>query len=106
MYYTQTNGQSEWSNQTTKIALRHQLPDLDSESHWPKALPRLQALINNLRNINLTELSPNKSIYSFWTKEAIDLLPHNKQAADKPANLDAYQPLQVNAKDAIAFAQM
>ena len=62
--------------------------------------------MNNLRNINSTELSPNKIICGFWTKEAMDLLPYDKQAADEPTNLETYQPLWVDAKDAIAFAQM
>ena len=101
-YHAQTNGQL---NQKAKIALRHLLPDLNSEEQWPKALPRLQAIIIDLQNTNSTELSPNKIIYGFRTKESIDILSDNEQEV-KPDPIETYQPLRMDAKDAIAFAQM
>ena len=103
-YHAQTNGQLEQSNEMAKIALCNLLPDLNSEEQWPKALPQLQATINNLQNTNSTKLSLNEVIYSFQTKESIDLFSHNKQEVE-PDPIETYQPLRTDAKDAIAFAQ-
>ena len=105
VYHVQTNGQLEQSNQTAEIVLRHLLPDLVFKEQWPKALPQLQAIINNLQNTNSTELSPNKIIYGFRTKESIDFFLHNKREVE-PDTREKYQPLRTNAKNAIAFAQM
>ena len=104
-YHAQTNGQSEQSSQKVEIALRHLLPDLNSKEKWPKALPQLQDIINNLQNTNSIELSPNKIIYGFQTKESIDFLSHDKQEVESDTS-KMYQPLQMDAKDAIAFVQM
>ena len=104
-YQAQTNCQSEQSIQTAEIALRHPLPDLNSKEQWPKALPQLQVIINNSQNTNSTELSPNEVIYSFQTKESIDLFPHKDQEVE-PGPIWTYRPLRTDAKDAIAFAQM
>ena len=100
----QTNCQLEQSNQTAKITLRHLLPDLDSKKQLQKALLQLQA-INNLQNIKFMELSPNKIIYGFKTKESIEFLLHDKQEV-RPDPIETYQPLRRDVKDAIAFAQM
>ena len=101
-YHAQINGKL---NLTAKIALRHLLPDFNSEEQWPKALLQLQAIIINLQNTNSTELSPNKIIYGFRTKESIDILPHNEQEV-RPDPIETYQHLRTDPKDAIAFAQM
>ena len=102
-YHAQTNDQLEQLNQMAEIALRHLLSDLDSKEQWPKPLQQLQAIINNSQNTNSTELSPNKIIYGFQTKESIDLLPHDEQ---KPDPIKTYQQFKIDAKDAIAFSQM
>ena len=88
-----------------EIALRHLLPDIDFEEQWPKVLPQLQAIINNLQNINSMELSLNKIIYGFRTKESIDFLLHDKQEVE-PDPIETYRPLKTNKKNAITFTQM
>ena len=72
-----------------EIALRRFLPDLNSKEQWPKALPRLQTIINNLQNTNSTEPSLNKIIYGFQTKESIDLFSRDKQEVE-PDSIETY----------------
>ena len=49
------------------------------------------------------ELSPNKIMYGFQTKESIDFLQHNKH---EPDPIETYQLLETDAKNIIVVAQM
>lgn len=49
-YHPQTDGQSERTNMTAEIALRHAIPTLDSFDQWPSLLPYVQSCLNSSRS--------------------------------------------------------
>lgn len=61
-YHPQTDGQSERTNMTAEIALRHVLPALDSPDEWPTILPFIQMALNSSRSAT-TESSPHEMMY-------------------------------------------
>ena len=81
-YHAQTNSQLEHSNLKVKIALRHLLLGFNAKKQCLKALPQLQAIINNFENINSTKLSLNKIIYGFCTREPMNFLPYDEHEPD------------------------
>jgi len=61
-YHAQTNGQSERTNQTTEIVLRHYIANLSVVTKWPDTLPRMQGALNNSTN-RATGSSPTQLMY-------------------------------------------
>ena len=96
-YHPQTDGSSERTNQTAEIALRFYLNTLPNLKEWPKALPRMQAMLNN--STTITGKSPNDVIYGFSLNKALDL-------AVLPKQLPQHDEARINAADAISYAQM
>ncbi len=97
-YHPQTDGQSERTNQTVKIALRFCLNTLTTATEWPKSLPFIQSNLNNAKS-NSTGKTPNETIYGFSPNVASTL------------NVDAGRVLplptsRVEVADAIDFAKM
>ena len=100
-WHPQTDGASERTNQTVEIALRFLITNYPDIDHV-KALPSLQATLNNSANV-ATGLSPNEVCYGFKVRDALT----GVVAADIPANLDlAALRLEYRreAADATAFA--
>ena len=95
-YHLQTDGQSEWTKQTVKIALRFLLATLDEPSSWPSLIGPIQQYINNSRNAATGKL-PNEVVYGFTPTRPEDLAKPNLTMLPKLARIDA--------ADAIAFAQ-
>ena len=97
-YHPQTDGSSERTNQTTEIALRFYIHTLDRITDWPKVLPRIQALLNNMSSSTTTK-TPNELSYGFKLNRPLDLMTAN-QPSPQP------KLARLEAADAISFAQM
>ena len=96
-YHPQTDGQSERTNQTVKIALQFLLPTLENPSDWPSLVGPIQRYINNSLSA-ATGKSPNEVVYGFTPTRSKDLA--------KPSNLTMLPKLaRIEVADAIAFAQ-
>ncbi|KZZ93079.1 Ribonuclease H-like protein [Ascosphaera apis ARSEF 7405] len=61
-YHPQTDGQSERTNMTAEIALRHVLPALDDQTSWPTILPYVQCCLNSAKS-STTGTSPHELMY-------------------------------------------
>jgi hypothetical protein len=116
-YHPQSDGQSERTNQTLEIALRHLL--VAEGSNWVKALPHIIALLNNSINSTIGR-SPNEIIYGFKLNEAavrpgpLEKMPkhsadeiltfeqeraiHRKEAAECVAFANAYAKIRYDAR--------
>lgn len=97
-YHPQTDGMSERTNQTAEIALRFYMHTLMKPSEWPTILPRLQALLNNMKS-STTGKSPNEITYGFALNKPLDLITPSSSLPDQAQ-------ARVEAADAISFAQM
>ena len=73
-WHPQTDGTSERSNQTAEIAMRYFISTLEDVRDWPLVLPQMSAALNNSTKYSSTNLAPNQIIFSFKTKEALDLM--------------------------------
>ena len=98
-YHPQTDGSSERTNQTAEIALRFYIHTLERPEEWPKVLPRLQALLNNLPS-STTNKTPNELAYGFKLNRPLDLV------ATIPELPGQSGLARIEAADAISFAQM
>ena len=97
-YHPQTDGSSERTNQTAEVALRFYIHTLDKATDWPKVLPRMQALLNNLTSAT-TSKTPNELAYGFKLNRPLDL-------AATADDLAQHSLARIEAVDAISFAQM
>lgn len=97
VYYPQTDGQSERTNQTVEIALRYYL--LKPDVNWVDVLPFISAVLNNSVNFT-TGFAPNELAYGFRVNDNLNLLE------DLP--VEDYKRLRQVKRDAadeaIAFA--
>ena len=101
-YHPQTDGSSERTNQTAEIALRFYIHTLTKPTDWPKVLPRMQALLNNLTSAT-TSKTPNELAYGFKLNRPLDLAATADELA---TSTDKAKIARVEAADAISFAQM
>ena len=84
-WHPQTDGLSERSNQTAEIAMRYFISTLDDVRTWPSVLPAMSAALNNSTKYSSTNLAPNQVIFSFKTKEALDLMRLDEEPGATPA---------------------
>ena len=100
-YHPQTDGQSERTNQSIEIALRHYIATLDDPADWPDILGDLQNTNNNSISASTTK-TPNEIVYGFTPVRNTDLSVPTKEQSTLPI------PMLVRreASDAIAFAQI
>lgn len=70
-YHPQTDGQSEKSNQTVEVALRHCV-DYSQES-WAKYIPEIEFSINTSKN-DTTKTSPYRVLYGFDLRDGLSVL--------------------------------
>ena len=96
-YHPQTDGQSERTNQTFKIALQHYIAGLEKPADWPTVLPRMQAILNNSTS-GSTSQSLNEVLYGRKVIEPIDLL--------RTPNSVTEASYQIDPREAINFANM
>lgn len=96
-YHLQIDGSSERTNQTAEIVLQFYLHTMDQPEDWPKVLLRIQLLMNNSKS-TFTTKTPNEVALDFTPNQPLDLLAGL-------IGLD-YEMAQVEAKDAISFAQI
>ena len=94
-YHPQTDGASERTNQTVKIALRFFVHAMDDPLRWPEVLPRIQFLLNNTSS-STTGKTPNEIAYGFSPGRPLDLF-------SSTTLLDTYVTC-IAAADAILFA--
>ena len=99
-YHPQTDGQSERTNQTFEIALRHYLAAMEQPSSWPTILPTMQAILNNSKSKS-TGFSPNEVLYGRKVDEPIDHLTPAHQPIEEPT-----APTRISPQDAIDFANI
>ena len=69
-YHSQADEQSEWINQTFKIALQYYLMK-NSDTDWSAFLSHLRVLLNS--SSNSTEISAYKILYSFNINDLLSL---------------------------------
>ncbi len=93
-YHPQTDGSSEWTNQTVEIALRFFVYGLDNSFIWPTALPAIQSIINNTSS-STTGKTPNEIAYGFTPRRPLDLLSALPSVA--------IATTRIEAADAISF---
>jgi len=74
IYHSQTDSSSEVINQVAEIALRHWLITLIQIQNWSTVLPQLQAALNNSTKYSSILLTPNQVLFSFHTREPLNLL--------------------------------
>lgn len=96
-YYPQTDGASEWINQTAEIALWFYFHTIGWPEDWPKVLLWVQLLINNTKSTSITK-TPNEVVLGFTPNQSLDLLAGSIRLDHKVA--------QVETKNAISFAQV
>ena len=98
-YHPQTDGQSERTNQTVEVALRHYINS--HQDDWPSHLPIIQAAINTSVSAT-TKFSPLQLLYGFNPRHTLDLLK-GKSAADNWAS--DRELFRKEAADSIVLAQ-
>ena len=86
--YLQTNSSSERTNQIMEIALRFFIHAMENLSYWPKVLPRIQSLLNNIF-FSTTRKTPNEITYSFLPKKSLDLILAMAMPNTYVAHIDA-----------------
>ena len=97
-WHPQTDGSSERSNQTAKIALRYYIAALKDPRQWPTVLPRMTAALNNSTKYSSTVRATTQVLYGFQTREALDLLRIDnheatpEHAAEPDENDNATEP--------------
>ena len=102
-YHPQSDSQSERTNQTFEIALRHYIAGLEKPADWPTVLPRMQAILNNSTS-NSTGQSPNEVLYGRKVIEPIDPLAAPNPLSETFSSNEA--PYRIGPRDAIDFANM
>jgi RNase H-like domain found in reverse transcriptase/Chromo (CHRromatin Organisation MOdifier) domain/Integrase zinc binding domain len=99
-YHPQTDGQSERTNQTVEIALRHYVSR--HQDDWVEHIELIQAAINVATSAT-TNRSPFQILYGFNPKHGLDLLvARNSVADDWAAQREMFRK---DAEDAIPLAQ-
>src|SRR5438045_7724411 len=94
-YHPQTDGQSEWTNQTVESTLQYFLAMLKNPAEWPQCLLQIQSVLNNSKT--LTGRTPNEIVYGFTPNFMIDY------TTDPDIDLPA---AQIDATDALDFTAM
>lgn len=96
-YHPQTDGLSERTNQTVKIALRFLLHTTTIKRKWPSLLPKIQSLLNNSSLTSMGK-SPNEIVYGFTPKRPFNMLTS--------IALPEHFAAKTDASDRIAFAMI
>lgn len=102
-YHAKSDGQSERTNQSVEIALRHLVNG--SQSDWVDYLPFIEHNHNNLVNSS-TGKSPNELMYGCNNRSSLDVslrTPEVSVSAETFAK--DRERLRLEASDALAFAQ-
>jgi hypothetical protein len=95
-YHPQTDGQSERSNQTFEIALRHWVVTYNAE-HWPISLPYLCMVLNSSVKES-TGYTPHQLLYGIELRCPWDLF------YQAPLSRDADFTARADAETSLAFA--
>ena len=99
-YHPQTDGQSEHTNQSIEIALRHYVSY--NQTDWPDHLSTIQAAINT-SVAKATKHSPLETLYGFTPRHVLDLFKATPSVSDDWAQIrDA---IRRDAADSIVHAQ-
>jgi hypothetical protein len=101
-YHPQTDGQSERTNQTVEIALRHLCSP--SKDDWVHHLPEMEFTMNNLANAS-TGKSPVQLLMGMDLRTPLDwasLHPERPDVTEWVTNREKYRR---EATDALAFAR-
>ena len=85
-WYSQTNDISERSNQIAKITLRYYIATLNDVTLWSKILHRMTVSLNNSIKYSFITLTPTQVLYSFRTRETLDLLRLENPDAETPSD--------------------
>ena len=100
-YHPSADGQSERTNQTAEIAIRHLLfSKSEHEQEWPKLLPMLQAQLNNSISAT-TKLSPSEMIIGYNVSEGNPLMDNHSVPTDL---VSLRETNRREANEAIVFA--
>ena len=97
-YHPQTDGASEKTNQTVKIAIRFWIATLKKPECWPDTMVAITSKLNNTISTSRGK-TPNEVATGFTVNDALDLTSVDKHTMDPSV-------LRLNTADAIAFAQM
>ncbi|KAI1004211.1 hypothetical protein K3495_g4001 [Podosphaera aphanis] len=95
-YHPQTDGASERTNQTVKIAIRYYFAACDDKPRcieWPRALPMIQATFNN--SSKMFRRWPNEIVYGFSPSLIIE-----------PSSIVYSPPSKVGIEDCLDMAAM
>ena len=103
-YHPQSDGQSEKTNQTVEIALRHYIAA--HQRDWPEHLPAIQAAINTSVS-KATNYTPLQLLYGITPRHALDFFKGNLYNSKSTAELWAENRtiMRRDAADSIAHAQ-
>ena len=104
-YHPQMDGQSERTNQTIEVALRHLVAP--HKRDWPYHLTEVEYWINNLPNKS-TGCSPLQFLCGLDPKTPLDWAALNPSDSTPPSTrewIDRCRCYRDEARDAIAFAQ-
>ncbi len=97
-YHPQTDGASERTNQTVKIAIRFWIATLKKPECWPETMVAITSKLNNTISTSRRK-TPNEVATGFTVNDAPDLTSVDKHTMNPIV-------LRLNTDDAIAFAQM
>jgi hypothetical protein len=105
-YNQGADGQSERTNQTIEIALRHVVKA--NQDNWVDFLGEIQLAANNAVNAS-TKIPPNEALMAYLPKGADTLVPvpvlHNQKGCDLQEMKAAIVTKREEARDALAFAE-
>jgi len=103
-YHPQSDGQSEKTNQTVEIILRHYIAA--HQKDWPEHLPAVQAAINTSVSKS-TKYTPLQLLYGITPRHALDFFKGSISNSNVSADLwsQARTMMRQDAADSIAHAQ-
>ena len=99
VYYSQTDGQLKWINQTIEIAMQYYTAR--DGKNWVKALFYISFMLNNSLNTT-TEHALNEVNFSMKTKNPLTLM--NTLVSEKWKRLHSYQ--RKEAEESITYANL
>jgi hypothetical protein len=108
-YNPEADGQSERTNQTVEIALRHLVNDRQDD--WIDFLGEIQLASNNSINAS-TKMAPNEALRAYLPRMAVDavaptnaVVPNSQRGRDLNDMKAAIITKREEARDALAFAE-
>ncbi len=102
-YHPQGDGQSERTNQTIEIILRHYVNRFQDD--WAKHLPIIEMVHNNLKSAS-TERSPNEIIYGKNLRTGPEILAEGTSSTESGQFTSTVAQIRREARDAISFAKL